>query len=163
MEIVASILATGIGATLLTDLWGWLRRPLLGVPAPDYGLVGRWLAHMRHGKFVHEAIARAPAVGGERWLGWLAHYAIGIAFAALLYLSAGAAWFAQPTLPPALGVGLATAAAPFLLMQPAMGAGMAASRTPRPTAARINTLILHGVFGVALYVAGMAVRLTLLA
>jgi hypothetical protein len=161
MEISASILATGIGATLLTDLWGWLRQPLLGVPSPDYGLVGRWLAHMRHGRFRHVAIARSPAVGGERLLGWVVHYAIGIGFAALLYLSVGAAWFAQPTLAPALGVGLATVAAPFLLMQPAMGAGIAASRTPRPAAARVNTLILHGVFGAALYVSGMATRLAL--
>ena len=161
MEIIASIFVTGAGATLLTDLWGWLRRPLLGVPSPDYGLVGRWLGHMQQGRFRHAAIAHSPALRGERLFGWLAHYAIGIGFAVLLYLFAGAAWFARPTLTPALAVGLATAAAPFLLMQPAMGAGIAASRTPRPAAARVNTLIMHGVFGAALYVSAMAARLAL--
>ena len=51
---------------------------------------------------------------------------------------------------PALTVGIGSVAAPFLLMQPAMGAGIAASRTPRPSAARMRSLVTHGVFGVGL-------------
>ena len=50
-------------------------------------------------------------------------------------------------------------AAPFLIMQPGMGAGIAASRTPRPAAARMQSLVTHGVFGLGLYVAGWIVRL----
>jgi hypothetical protein len=40
------------------------------------------------------------------------------------------------------------------LMQPGMGAGIAASRMPRPSAARLQSLITHGIFGVGLYAAG---------
>ena len=50
-------------------------------------------------------------------------------------------------------------AAPFLLMQPGMGAGIAASRMPSPASARLQSLITHTVFGCGLYVAGRAVQL----
>lgn len=154
MSCLASILFTGIGATAVMDLWGLARNPLLGVPPPDYGLVGRWLGHMLHGRLRHDAIARAPLVRGERLLGWTAHYLTGIAFAAVLIGFQGQAWLLQPTLPPAIAVGIVTMLAPFLFMQPGMGTGVAASRTPRPWAARLQTLLTHIFFGVGLYLAG---------
>jgi hypothetical protein len=154
MDHLASILVTGIGATAVMDVWGVVRQPLLGVPRPDYGMVGRWIAHMRHGRFRHEAIAKASQVRGERLLGWTAHYLTGIAFAAMLIAARGPAWSERPALLPAMLVALTTTLAPFLIMQPGMGAGIAASRTPRPWAARAQTLLTHAVFGVGLYVAG---------
>lgn len=151
MQGLTTIIITGAGATLVTDAWGLARRPLLGVPAPDYGLVGRWFGHMRHGRFHHAAIARAEPVTGERLIGWSVHYLIGIAFAAVLVLLTGPGWLQAPTLAPALLFGLATVAAPFLLMQPGMGAGIAATRTPAPGKARLHSLITHAVFGLGLY------------
>lgn len=156
MNYVVCILFTGIGATVVMDLWGMARKPLLGIPPPDYGLVGRWFGHMAHGRFRHDSIAAASPVPGEKLLGWTTHYLIGIAFAATLICIWGLEWFRQPTLAPAMIIGVGTAAAPFLLMQPGMGAGIAASRTPRPGAARIQSLITHTFFGFGLYVAGWA-------
>jgi hypothetical protein len=40
---------------------------------------------------------------------------------------------------------------PFLILQPGMGRGIAASKTPQPNVARLNTLITHLSFGVGLY------------
>jgi len=48
--------------------------------------------------------------------------------------------------------------APFFLMQPGMGAGIATSKTPRPNAARLQSLITHAVFGLGLYGAGWAAK-----
>jgi hypothetical protein len=48
-------------------------------------------------------------------------------------------------------VGVGTVAAPFLVMQPAMGGGFAASRSPRPGRARLQSLLTHAVFGLGLY------------
>lgn len=151
MSIVVFTLAVGIGATALADLWGYARKPLLGVAPPDYGLVGRWIGHMRSGRFQHAAIAKAAAIRGERLLGWSAHYAIGVLFAALLMLLGGEAWMRQPSPGLALAVGIGTVAAPFLLLQPGMGAGIAASRLPKPRMARVQSLLLHTVFGLGLY------------
>lgn len=159
MDYLICMLITGIGATAVTDIWGYARKPLLGVAPPDYGLVGRWIAHMKHGRFRHDAIAAAPAMPGERLIGWTAHYLIGIGFAAVLTGIGGLAWYRQPTLGLALLVGIGTVIAPFLLMQPGMGAGIAASRTPRPNAARLQSLILHTVFGLGLYATGVVMRL----
>lgn len=158
MEYLEYSLITGIGATLVMDLWGFARKPLLGLAPPDYGLVGRWIAHMGRGRFRHASIAAAPAVRAERLIGWAAHYLIGIGFAAMLIGIWGLAWVRQPSLGPALIVGICTVAAPFLLMQPGMGAGIAASRTPRPAAARLQSLITHAIFGIGLYAGGWAAR-----
>lgn len=158
METMAATMLAGAGATALMDSWSLLRRRLFGVPPPDYGLVGRWIGHMRHGRFRHDAIGRAARVRGEEFVGWSAHYLIGIAYAALLPLLWGAAWWREPTLGPALAVGLGTVFAPFLLMQPGMGAGFFASRTPRPAIARLHSLAMHAVFGLGLCLTALALH-----
>ncbi|MFC6671946.1 DUF2938 domain-containing protein [Marinobacterium aestuariivivens] len=158
MDYVGLTLLIGIGATAVMDLWGILRKPLLGIALPNYGLVGRWFAHMADGHFRHESIAAAAPVRGERLIGWAVHYLTGIAFAALLIAIWGIEWVRQPTPGPALIVGIGTVLAPFLLMQPGMGAGIAASRTPRPGAARLQSLLTHAVFGFGLYATAWVAR-----
>lgn len=153
MDVVVCTVLVGVGATVATDLWALVRRRVFGLALPNWGHVGRWIAHMRHGRFRHAAIARAEPVAHEAVLGWTAHYAIGMAFAALLPMLYGAAWFRSPSLLPALAVGIGTVLAPFLLMQPGMGAGLFASRTPRPGIARLHSLATHAIFGLGLYAA----------
>lgn len=111
------------------------------------------------GRFRHERIATAEPVRGERAIGWTAHYLIGIVFAGALLAICGLAWARQPTLAPALTLGIATVAAPFLLMQPGMGAGIAASRTPQPNSARLQSLITHAISGLGLYAAALILNL----
>jgi|SRR5688500_7631416 len=156
MDPLVSTIAIGAGATALIDLWAIVRRSVFGVPPPNYGLLGRWLAHMPHGRFRHDAIAAAQPVHGERLVGWVAHYLIGIAFAAVLVCAWGAGWLQRPAILPALLIGVGTVAAPFLVMQPAMGAGVAASRTPRPAFARFQSIVTHALFGLGLYASGRA-------
>ena len=159
MDFLVCALLIGAGATVVMDIWGVARRLLLGIPAPDYGLVGRWVAYLARGRFRHDRIAATPPARGERLIGWTAHYLIGIAFAAALLALWGLDWARDPTIGPALLVGIGSIAAPFLVMQPGMGAGVAASRTPRPAAARVQSLITHGIFGLGLYAAGWATNL----
>ena len=120
----------GAAATGFLDLWSTARARFFGAAAPDYALVGRWLAHLARGRLVHDAIARSAPVKGEWLIGWVAHYLIGIAFAAVLLIGWGTAWAREPTLIPALIVGIGSVAAPFLLMQPGMA--WASPRAARP-------------------------------
>lgn len=154
VDYLVCALLIGVGATVVMDLWAAARSWRLGIPPLDYGLVGRWLAYVARGRFRHDPISAAPPVPGERLIGWIAHYVIGIAFATLLLAIWGLDWARHPTIVPALIVGIGSVAAPFLLMQPGMGAGIAASRTPRPAAARLRSLVTHGFFGLGLYAAG---------
>lgn len=148
----------GAGATAVLDVWTLVRTRLLGDASLDYGLVGRWFAHMARGRFRHAAISAAAPVRAERLIGWAAHYLSGIAFAGVLLAIWGFDWVRRPTLGPALIVGIGSVVAPFLLMQPGMGAGIAASRTAQPAAARVRSLVTHGIFGLGLYLTGWALN-----
>ena len=156
--VIAQIIAIGIGATIVTDAWAALRRRLLGVPALDYALVGRWIAHMPHGRFTHQSIARSAPRALEAPVGWAVHFLTGVAFAAGLVLWQGQAWLAAPRLLPALLFGLATVVLPFFVMQPALGAGIAASLTPNPWRSRMHSLVMHAVFGLGLYASAVLFR-----
>jgi hypothetical protein len=151
VDAVIRVVATGIGATALMDVCALLLRRAFRVRSLDYALVGRWLAHMRGGRFIHANIAAAAPVRGEAAVGWVAHYAIGAMFAGLLVALCGETWLHRPTPVPALAFGLVTVAVPFLVMQPALGLGVAASKAPRPNIARLRSIMAHGIFGVGLY------------
>jgi hypothetical protein len=151
---MSRVAAIGIGATALMDAWLMLLRRF-GIKTLNFAMVGRWVGHWRRGVFVHGSIANAPAVRGETALGWLFHYATGIGIAALLFSIEGSMWLRNPTFFPALAVGVGTIAAPWLVMQPAMGAGIASARTASPYKDRVRSIANHAVFGVGLYLAGL--------
>ena len=146
------IVLVGIGATAAMDAW-LLLLARLGVPTTSFAMVGRWVGHFARGTFAHVAISKAAPIPFELSLGWLTHYVIGIAYAALLIAVQGAAWLEQPTFLPALVVGLVTVAAPWFVMQPAMGSGFLASKTPAPLKNCLRNLTNHAVFGAGLYLA----------
>lgn len=154
-------LLIGAGATVIIDIWAIVRQRLLGVPPLDYGMVGRWFGHLLRGRVRHTPISGSAPIAGERLIGWTAHYVIGIAFAGVLLAGWGLDWACHPTIGPALIVGIGSVAAPFFVMQPAMGAGIAASRTPRPAAARLHSVVMHTMFGLGLYVAALVVSVAL--
>ncbi len=153
-EVVLLVVLTGVGATAVMDLTALAAKHLFGIPTSDWAMVGRWIGHFPQGRFRHDSIAKAAPVRGERMLGWLAHYATGIAYAALALLAYGLDWLRAPTPGRAVLLGVAMLVAPFFLMQPGMGAGIAASRTPKPMAARLRSLMNHVAFGIGLYLAG---------
>ena len=157
VEFILRAVLIGAGATVFIDGWALLATRAYGTPAPRWDLVGRWVAGLPRGRFVLANPGAAPPVRGELAIGWLVHYAIGIGYAALLLAVAGLGWAREPTLAPAVLFGWFTLAAPFLVMQPGMGAGIAASKTPDPTAARLKSVIGHTVFGLGLYAAAVVV------
>ena len=153
--LIAHIAAVGIGATALMDGWLWLLSRL-GVPSTGFAMVGRWVGHFSRGEFAHASISKAAPIRFELGLGWMTHYLIGIGCALLLVGLQGAAWLEQPTLLPALVFGALTVAAPWFVMQPAMGAGVLALKTPTPLRNSLRNLANHTVFGTGLYVAAAA-------
>ena len=150
-DTVGHAIVIGASATAIMDLWAVLLRRYFCVRSLDYALLGRWIGCFARGRFRHESIGQTAPVPYERVVGWTAHYTIGVVFAALLLASAGSKWLQEPTLAPPLLVSSVTLVAPFFVMQPAMGAGIAASRTPHPNVARLRSIVTHTVYGLGLY------------
>jgi hypothetical protein len=150
-----SAIVLGAGATLVMDLWNLFLKRAFGIPSLNYCLLGRWIRHMPGGTFRHANITAAPRKSFECQVGWVAHYSIGVVLGLLFVELAPDEWLARPTLLPALLYGMATVIFPFFVMQPSLGLGIAASRTPHPMKARSKSLVTHFIFGVGLYVCAL--------
>jgi Protein of unknown function (DUF2938) len=152
--VVRSILI-GAGATVVMDVWAAILRRF-GVPSLNFAFLGRWIGHLPQGRWLHESIAKTAPIRRELLIGWCAHYSIGITFAALLLAVFGLQWGRSPTLPPALLIGIVTVVAPLFVLQPALGAGIASSKTPAPVFNSFKSLVTHTLFGVGLFLAAHA-------
>lgn len=157
VDSLAAAVMLGLGATAIIDVWSLMLAKVFRVKSLSFCLVGRWFLHMPAGRFVHEGMASAALRRGECAVGWAAHYLIGVAFAIAFVVFMGVGWLQSPTVLPAVGFGLLTVVFPFLVMQPAMGLGVAASRSPAPAKARIKSATTHALFGLGLYLAALPI------
>ena len=155
VEFVLRTILIGVGATLVMDAWAFLLRQF-GIPSLNFAFLGRWIGHLAQGQWMHESIAGATPVRGELLMGWCAHYSLGITFAALLHSTFGLKWARSPSLLPALLIGIGTVLAPLLILQPALGAGIASSKTATPLFNSMKSLVTHTVYGFGLYLAALA-------
>ena len=158
LEVIGRSLAIGIGATALLDLWALFLNRALGIPLANWAMVGRWFAYLPRGRFMHDTIADTPAVSNELAIGWIMHYLIGALFAAIVILIWGLDWARNPTLVPALIVGVVTVGCGWFILQPGMGFGLAASKRPNANQVRLVGLINHVVFGFGLWLTAFLTR-----
>lgn len=154
----ATAILIGLGATFTFDLWGLFLKFAFKIRPSDICLVGRWLRYMPEGTFKHSNIGSTPPKSAECAIGWITHYLIGITFALIFVTVMGDPWLQHPTLIPAVCFGVFTVLAPFLIMQPSLGFGFAASKTKNPAQARLRSLMNHTAFGVGLYLFGWLVN-----
>ncbi len=154
----ASAILIGLGATLTFDLWGLFAKYAFHIQPSDICLVGRWLRYMPEGTLKHSNIRSTQPKSAECALGWIAHYLIGITFALIYVNVMGDPWLQHPTLIPAVGFGVLTVLAPFFILQPSLGFGLAASKTSNPALARLRSLLNHTAFGVGIYLFGLLVN-----
>lgn len=160
-DFLLRTLLAGAGATAIMDLWALTLRIVFGIHSLDYALVGRWLLWMHKGRFRHRTIARTPAARGEKPTGWAAHYLIGIAFAVIPSLLAGKNWLVTPDFVTAWFSGVISLSAPFFILQPAFGFGIAAAETPFPARARLFSFLAHSAYGVGLFISAASINLLL--
>lgn len=158
MELTIQGVLIGVIATIGMDIWAAVAKHVLRLPTADWAMVGRWFGHMPRGIFVHRPISESAPIPNELVIGWIGHYVTGIVYGlAYLYLVR----FLQPTGPSlksALVFGLITVVVPWFIMQPAMGAGVFATKTPRPGLIRLINLSMHAVFGVSLYIGWILIQ-----
>jgi len=150
LQDITNIALIGIGATAVMDIWLMVLKRI-GVQTLNFAFIGRWVGHLSRGRFAHPSIGKAPPIPGELMLGWFTHYATGVAFAGLLAAIYGTGWTRDPSWVPAVLVGMSTVVVPLFVVQPAMGSGFAASKTPTPFKNCLRSVVNHTVFGLGLY------------
>ncbi|CAG69636.1 MULTISPECIES: DUF2938 domain-containing protein [Acinetobacter] len=143
------VIFVGCGATLFMDAYSFILKIYFGVQSLDYRVIGRWLIYLSKAKFIHHTIMQTPEVKYEKVFGWLSHYLIGILFSAIFFQYT--INHPSPTLLSALTFGLVTVVIPFLIIQPCLGFGLAASKMPLVWIARFKSIGHHLIFGLGLY------------
>ena len=149
--MIATGVVMGVLGTLAMDVWAWVLG-LMGQPKPNWAMPGRWLGHVFRGTLFHDDIGAAEPVAGELGLGWALHYGVGVLYGVVFVLLAGPGWVEDPSFLPLWAFSLLTIAAGWFLLQPGMGLGWAASRTPSPWKVRAMGLVAHTVFAVGMWV-----------
>jgi hypothetical protein len=157
-EFLWRSIVLGVAATALLDLWALFLNRAFGIAPPNWAMVGRWVGHLPAGTLVHEDIGKASPVPNELAIGWAFHYLVGIVFAAALLAIWGLGWARSPTFIPALIVGWVTIGCGWFILQPAMGAGVAAMKRPNAMQIRALNILGHTVFALGLYGAALLIR-----
>lgn len=150
----------GVGGTIVLDLWALFTTRVMGVPATNWAMVGRWLGNIPRGQFVQTAISQAEPVKGELAIGWIAHYVIGIGYGLLVLTFWGIVWLERPTLLPPMILVWVLLVVPYFIMMPGMGMGIAGARTPKPNITRLKSVMGHSVFGVGMYATAVVLART---
>ena len=152
MDVVAQVLLAGLLATIAIDCWATFSNRVLDFPRTNWGMVGRWIGHIPTGKFIHRPIGSSAEINHENVLGWTFHYLIGFSYSALYSLLIFTFLHGTPTLLSAWLFGLATVLSPWFIMQPGLGLGVCAIKAPQPNLVRVNNIVIHSIFGIALYI-----------
>lgn len=154
-DLLVAGVVMGLVATAMMDAWAVLLRRSAGVPMPNWAMVGRWAAHLPRGRVFHDDIGQATSVEGEHAIGWVFHYAVGVIYGVVLAFLMGPAWLAAPTFAPAWGFSMLMLGFGWFLLQPGLGLGWAAAKTPNPAKARVLGLVAHTVFGAGLWLGAL--------
>ena len=159
MEVVIKILAIGIFATVIMDVWATFSNRVLNFPRTNWAMVGRWLGHIPSGKFIHNPVGSSAEIKYENILGWTFHYVIGVIYATFYVVMVIWGFDGSSSLLSAWFFGLVTILSPWFILQPALGLGICAVKAPKPRMVRLQNFVIHSIFGIALYYGWLSVNI----
>ena len=117
---------------------------------PSHLQIGRWfIGLVSNGQLISSQLSQQPKAKYETPTGWAVNYAVGIAYAYLLFILVQLGIF-EPTITHGLVFGVVSVLVPWLFFMPAMGNGIMASKTPNPRLACALALMMHTLFGLSL-------------
>ena len=151
MNILINSLVLGLSATLIMDLLGWLRSSVFKIPSFNYAYLGRFFLILKDNEKGYRNITQAPEQKFERLIGWGFHYMTGIIFA-LIYTYIDHSNNTLETFISSILFGISTVLFPLLLIQPILGFGFFASKTPDQWISIKNSFVAHLNFGVGLFI-----------
>ena len=155
--ILVFTIVVGVVSTLILDLYALVLEKAVGIPQSNWGAVGHWLLGMTRGQFFFSPTSSGVYTPGEHGLGWLFHYVVGCAYAAMLPVFWGTGYIAAPGWMPVILIGFVlTTIAGLTLMVPGMGGGFLGLKTPNPLKLYGLVLLAHAVFTIGQYVTASA-------
>ena len=147
---INDILIAGVLSCLVMDTFQRLLFITRQIPPSNWAMVGRWTAYVvTRGKLINPDIDSMPAISGERSLGWLVHYLVGIGYALAYLLIRDAGWLDNSFYSGAI-FGIASVAVPWFFFLPAMGKGVMARLTDNPRLVCFLALLNHLIFGLGM-------------
>jgi len=151
--IVIEMILMGIFATYFMDLLAGIlvkRKVIHSYIGPE--AVGRWFLYMFKGKFTHKDILKTPALNSENLWGFLSHYLIGIVLAGIyLFLELWVPIVSDQLWMPFV-FGIATVILPWFWLNPCMGFGFLASKSPNRAHIIRTSLVNHTNFGLGFFI-----------
>ncbi|QKP78699.1 DUF2938 family protein [Methyloligella sp. GL2] len=157
-QLIEFTLIVGIGSTIALDLWALLLDKFAGFPGTHWGMVGRWLLGIPHGNLVLDTDNETPASMEEWTIGWIFHYLVGLAYAAMLPLFWGIGYIAAPTVFPVFMIGVVVSSlAGLMILMPGLGGGLFARKTPNPALMIAYVIVAHSVFALAQFLLALGV------
>ena len=151
LTIILAIFLAGVAACIVFDLWQICLQRLVGIPATNWGVIGRWLIiALTKGRLVNDTLDETPAIKHEAAAGWSLHYAVsigyGVIFAMLMYKTP----YLDATWLDGVYFGAASVVVPWFIFLPCIGKGVLARKTPKPFMVCALALVGHVIFGVAM-------------
>lgn len=147
---IATPLLAGLLATATMDAASVLAtRGALLRPGPDPvgpKFLGRWVGYMARGRLRHAHIVETPELPRETLLGFVTHYAVGMALSAVYFMLLRLVK-ARPNVASALLYGAATSLFSWLIVHPAYGLGVFGRRATNPNRMIWLSLVGHLIFG----------------
>lgn len=156
MRLVAVGVLAGLTGTVAMDLGNLLFSRLGVISRVDVGMIGRMARGWTRGRFRYGHPSEMDETPGERSVGVLTHYAIGVGLAVPFVV--GWDLFVGGPAPPGSAAlyGVATTVASWFFVYPSMGFGVLGMRSPEGLKAPLSSLANHLFYGL-----GLAVGLTL--
>lgn len=152
-QVLLFAAACGTIATLTMDILATLSKRFGFLDGVSYTLIGRWVGALFRGNFLHRCILNSKPVTGERGIGLLAHYAIGMGLGvfyfvllSMLDLSPNQGLFA-------FAYGTATSLLPWFILFPACGFSLFGHNGPPGSRLFRTSLANHAFFGLGLALA----------
>ncbi len=156
-DVIMFCLVTGILSTVALDIWVTLVEKVIGLPATNWGMVGRWLCGISRGQWVLSNSGPSTPSAAEKTLGWAFHYVVGTSYSVLIVLVWGVEFIHAPTVMPVVMVGVVISTlAGLMILMPGLGAGFMGRKLPNQGVMFAYVVVAHVVYALALY--GVAIR-----
>ena len=151
MSIFLVIVLAGVVACAVLDLWQICLQRFVGIPATNWGVIGRWLIiALTKGKIVNDALDDTPAIKYEAAAGWALHYVVSIGYSVIFAMLMYKTPYLDTTWLDGVYFGAASVVVPWFMFLPCLGKGVLARKTPKPLFVCSVALIGHIIFGIGM-------------